>query len=253
MNPHLPIASVPDPAGLPRRRGGPTDPAHDADLRRGVIATEIARPVAALLTVVFLLLVYAIPLLQAWREKERGETVAFLDLFHHTPTRDHLRQFEDEIEQGSDAKDAVQPSVQEALTRFGRVGNKKAVVGRERWLYYQPGVLHVGGPGFLEAETLRARAAEGLDTGDARHPDPRPAILSFRDALARRGIALVVFPVPDKAALQPRELHGRTGAAGRALPPAQNLDWGRFVAEMTADGVAVFDPTPPALPPGEPA
>ena len=34
-------------------------------------------------------------------------------------------------------------------------------------------------------------------------PDPRPAMLDFATLCARAGSALVLFPVPDKAALQP--------------------------------------------------
>jgi alginate O-acetyltransferase complex protein AlgJ len=60
----------------------------------------------------------------------------------------------------------------------------------------------------------------------------------------------VLFPVPDKAMLQPRELHGRGGAA--EIPIPRNPDWRRFVDEMTAAHVTVFDPSPPALAAGAP-
>jgi alginate O-acetyltransferase complex protein AlgJ len=48
------------------------------------------------------------------------------------------------------------------------------------------------------------------------------------------------------------ELHGRGGLSGGGLPVARNLNWGRFVSEMRARGVAVFDPTPAVLRSGEP-
>ena len=64
------------------------------------------------------------------------------------------------------------------------------------------------------------RIKEALDAGEpAVHPDPRPAMLAFHRALRARGIQLVLFPVPDKATMQPRELHGR-GADAAELPAA---------------------------------
>ena len=67
-----------------------------------------------------------------------------------------------------------------------------------------------------------------------------------------RGIRLVLFPVPDKASLQPRELHGR-GAGAAELPVAANPDFHRFVAEMRAAGRAgVRRRARRAAAPGEP-
>ncbi|HEX2657932.1 MAG TPA: hypothetical protein VHU40_06655, partial [Polyangia bacterium] len=66
----------------------------------------------------------------------------------------------------------------------------------------------------------------------------------FARYLRSRGIALVLFPVPDKASLQPTQLHGR-GGKDPAIP--RNPDSDRFAAEMRAAGVTVFDPTPPSL------
>ena len=76
------------------------------------------------------------------------------------------------------------------------------------------------------------------------HPDPRPAVRQMSQALAARGIRLVLFPVPDKATMQPLQLHGRKPRGGERadrLPAAGNRDFDRFVAEMRAAGVLVFD------------
>jgi hypothetical protein len=219
------------------------------EIVHGIIRTEVARPVAALVTVLFLLGIYGVPLTQLALEKKRGEEPVLLELFRERPTRERLRQFEEDLEQNSYAKDYVQPRMQALLSRFGRVGNKKAVIGKERFLYYVPGITYVSGPGFLDPEqqSLKIRAAE--DAGDrAAHPDPRPAILAFRRALKARGIALIVFPVPDKAMLQPLELHGR------GVPPlevAGNVDTPRFFRELRGAGVELFDPAPAHINAGE--
>jgi alginate O-acetyltransferase complex protein AlgJ len=235
----------PEPSAPPRPgRGGPTDPSHDERLRRGIIHTEVSRPVAALVVAGFLAGIYGIPLSQAIFEKRAadGGDVQLLDLFKHRPTKQSLHQFEDDLEQASYAKAWTQPRLQEVLTKRGRVGNKKAVVGRDGWLYYKPGITYVGGPAFLDEEILDARVRASLDAGDARvSPDPRQAVLAFAGALAKRGIKLVLFPMPDKAMLQPADLHGRASV----LP--KNPDLERFEREMRAAGVAVFDPTPAQL------
>jgi alginate O-acetyltransferase complex protein AlgJ len=73
-------------------------------------------------------------------------------------------------------------------------------------------------------------------------------VLALHGALAARGIRLVLFPVPDKAALAPAELHGRAVVG----PVGSNPHYPRFVAEMRAAGVLVFDPAPALLRAGEP-
>lgn len=236
------VASSPAPARPPS--------AQSMGWGMGGIRTEVSRPVAALLTWSFLLVIVAVPLTQAWLEKKRDESPFVLELFRHAPTRERLREFEEQLEKTSDFKDYVQPRVQALLTRFGRVGNKKATVGQGGFLYYVPGIEHVAGPDFLDPGHIALRERAARDAGSPVHADPRPAIFALQRALAARGIRLVLFPVPDKAMLQPRELHGRGG--GERLPVARNAGWPGFVAELRSRKLTLFDPAPRELPPGEP-
>ncbi len=230
--------------------GGPTDPSHDELLRRGIIRTDIARGVAWLLTGAFVLAIAAVPLSQVYLEHREGDDSPLLDLFRRKPTVENLRQFEKDIEQASYAKSYTQPRLQLLLDRYGRVGNKLAIDGKDGWLYYGPGVRHVGGPGFLQTDVQRSREKDALDSGEsAIHADPRPAILAFNAALAKRGIRLVLMPMPDKAALEASHL--TVGAAPATRP--ENSDFPRFLRELRAQGVAVFDareglPEQPAAP-----
>jgi alginate O-acetyltransferase complex protein AlgJ len=235
------------------QRGGPTDPVHDEELRRGIIHTRIDRGTALGLVAAFLLIIVAAPLTDVLLDLSDEQEPVLMGLFRRAPTRENLKQLEDDLDSNSHLRSWVQPRLQEQLTRFGRVGNQKAVVGRAQdggaWLFYQPGVAYLAGPGFLSDDTIAARANTArIESGTELHPDPRPAILAFARALAARGIALVLFPVPDKAMLAPRELHGRDG--GDTV--ANNPGFPRFLREMAAAGVAVFDLTPAALRPGEP-
>jgi hypothetical protein len=215
-----------------------TDPALDHELRRGVLHTEVARPVAWALVGSFLLAIVALPLGQLYLEQSAEEESPLLDLLRREPTAENLRQVEHDLEEASYAKAFVQPRLQLLLTQLGRVGNRRAVVGRDGWLYYTPGVLHVAGPGFLNPDVQRQRELGERAADEAPiHADPRPAILDFNAALARRGIRLVLMPVPDKAAVEAASLHAR----GRPSRLPDNPDLERFLAELRAGGVAVFD------------
>jgi alginate O-acetyltransferase complex protein AlgJ len=241
------MPSIPHPAP---RRGGPTDPSHDEELRRGILHTDVGRPVAALLVAAFLLAIAAVPIFQVVRDKVAGDDSVLLDLFRHAPTKESIKQFEEDLDKASTPREWVRPRMQALFVRFGGFGNSKAVVGRDGWLFYAPGLTAVGGPGFLDPTIINSRRKAALDAGDAEiFPDPRPAVLDFARYLGRRGIALVLFPVPDKGTLQPYELHGR--ASGLSGPPPVNPDADRFAAEMRAAGVTVFDPTPARLQPGQ--
>src|SRR6478609_5858105 len=110
---------VPEIISVPA--GGPTDPSHDELLRRGILHTQIARPVAWALAAAFVLAIFALPLSQIYLEKRADEESPLLDLFKRAPTAENLHQFEHDIEEASYAKGFVQPRLQELLTRFGRV------------------------------------------------------------------------------------------------------------------------------------
>jgi alginate O-acetyltransferase complex protein AlgJ len=245
-----PVPAPPEPSAAPGAAARP--PADKAvSWGTGEIHTEVSRPVAALLTYGFLLAIAVVPLVQLWLEKSRDEDPFVLELFRHAPTRERLREFEEELAKTSDFKDYVQPRVQELLTRFGRVGNTKGAVGQGGFLYYVPGIEHVSGPDFLDAGRIAQRERSAREAGSPVHADPRPAIFALQRALAQRGIQLVLFPVPDKAMLQPLQLHGR-GDPGKGLEVAHNAGWPQFAAELKARQLTLFHPAPATLAPGEP-
>ncbi len=230
-------------------RGGPTDPSHDEELRRGILHTVVSRRVAGFLVVAFLAIIYSVPASQAVLEQVKGDESVLPDLFRQWPTQESIKQFEEDLDKASYARETVRPRMQYVFTNFGGFGNTKAVIGKDGWLFYQPGVTAVGGPGFLDQALLQSRTKIARDEGGTPlYPDPRPAILDFRAFLADRGIKLVVFPVPDKAGMQPAQLHGRVDNG----KPGRNPDHARLVAELESAGVLVFDPTPARLDPRQP-
>jgi len=186
---------------------------------------------------------------------------------------EEIARIEDAIDERSLLQQTVVPYAQWAETALLGDGNRRALVGRSgpagkgdgaRWLFYRPDVEHVIGRGFLEPEVLRDRLASTPSWRGALHPDPRPALRSFRRQLAARGIELLVVPTPVKPTIEPERLTGRplptAGGPGRALP-LHNPSFEGFVHELesgaAADRVAVFDPAPllvdpiPGQPPAE--
>jgi hypothetical protein len=230
-------------------------------------STEVSRGTAIITTWVFLLLISILPLAQGFLEISSGETPQIFSLFHPLQQawaparaghwslawqalrplfdRRALGRYEKALDQQSIARRFVQPRLQAFLTSWLGVGNEKGIVGRDGWLYYQPGLDYLTGPNFVDERELLVRAKRMVDKeGETEpYPDPRPALLQFQRDLARGGIRLVVFPAPDKAMLQPVQLARRMGGQ-EEIPVPNNRGYRRFVKELQQAGVDVFDPVP---------
>jgi alginate O-acetyltransferase complex protein AlgJ len=213
--------------------------------QRELATTEVSPRVARVMSLAFVALLAAVPLAQAAMELRSQGWVQALDVFTRRPTREALHGYEQALESRSAVKEAVQPRLQQVLTAAVRVGNDRVVIGHDGWLFYQPGLDYVGGPGFLDDALLRVRATRMLDRDRlaAAQPDPRPALRALREDVARAGARLVLVPVPDKAAVEGRRLIGGSGGVG---DQPGNPDWPRFAADMRASGVDVFDVPLPA-------
>jgi len=213
--------------------------------QRELASTEVSPRVARAMSLAFVVLVALVPLAQAAIELRADGWVQALDVFTRRPTRASLHAFEQALESRSAIKQAVQPRLQELLTATAAVGNDRAVPGDGGWLFYQPGIDYVTGPGFLDPDLLRIRAARMLDRDrvDDAQPDPRPALRALHDDLTREGIRLVLVPVPDKAAVEGRYLGRASDTTTRVV---SNPDSPRFAADMRAAGLDVFDVPPPS-------
>ena len=188
-------------------RGAPLNESEERS-QRELASTEVSPRVARAMSLAFVVLVALVPLAQAAIELRADGWVQALDVFTRRPTRASLHAFEQALESRSAVKQAVQPRLQELLTATAAVGNDRAVPGDSGWLFYQPGLDYVTGPGFLDPALLRIRATRMLDRDRVAEaqPDPRPALRALHDDLARAGIRLVLVPVPDKAAVEGRRL-----------------------------------------------
>ncbi len=148
------------------------------------------------LVLVFLAIIAGIPTSQALLEVWRGESPQALEIFEEKPTAANLRAYEHRLEEAAWASAQLRPWVQYAQLEWFRDGGRKALVGRDGWLFYRPGFdATVGRPESLPGQS-------GVE-------DPLPAILAFRDELAARGIALVLMPAPNKESIYPDQLTRR--------------------------------------------
>ena len=151
-----------------------------------------------------------------------------------------IKQYEDRLEEESWLSRWVLPSAQMVLSRVFGVGNEKVYVGGTDWLFYRPEIQYLTGPGFLAPRQLALRAASGNAWTPPPQPDPVQAIVQFRDQLAKRGIDLILLPVPSKASVH-AEHFAHVFAQGPLI--LHNRSYKAFIRAMEAKGIRVFDPT----------
>ena len=141
----------------------------------------------------FLAIIYGVPLSQAGLEIYRGGRPQAIDLFTTIPTTENLRAFEKDLERSSVYAQQVRPWMQYLTYLTLRNPGEKAILGRDGWLFYKPDVQYL-----VEQEPKES-------------DDPVTAILAFREELARRGIRLMVIPMPGKPSVYPEKLTRRSG------------------------------------------
>ena len=217
--------------------------------------TEVSRPVALTLAAVFVTTIAAVPITQAWLDhsvlrvapdttatgatRVDGPSPIARVINGNRQVLAAIQRFTDRLDTDSLLARHLRPAVQSLLTQRLGSGNERVYTGRDDWLYYATDVQHVVGRGFLDTGQLARRAASGDSLSEAAAPDPRPALLAFNDALARRGITLVLLPTPVKPSIHPQQLGVRA-----SLAPVRNVSFAQFAEEMRAAGVLLFDPAP---------
>jgi hypothetical protein len=177
------------------------------------------------LTLSFLVLIFTVPLTQASIEMYQGQLPVALDLFTRTPTSENLRATERQVEDSSWFSQKLRPWMQylwfETLANPG----EKAVQGRDGWLFYEPDVRYLVEP-YPPGQT-RAQADE----------DPISAIVAFQEQLSRRGIHLMVIPMPGKPSIYPDKLTLRL-ASTRETFPSHTLG---LIGKLREVGIEVID------------
>jgi hypothetical protein len=149
-----------------------------------------------------------------------------------------VKIYEKALEDNSFLAHATLPHTQALTAEFLGLGNEEVYLGRDGWVFYQPEVGYLSGPGFLDPAFQRARARKG-HVGEEQQPDPVKAIVQFRDQLEQRGIHLIIMPAPVKPMIEPEELSSRYHAP---LPiPLQNPSYTAFLQKLKDANVDVLD------------
>jgi lysophospholipase L1-like esterase len=167
-------------------------------------------------------LIASVACLQTSIELVRRESPGALELFHQPLTASQLRSYERQLEERSVVGRALRPWFQFAQFAWLRDGGEKVLFGREDWLFYKPGCDDMLAPPDLTGQ---------------RAKDAAEAIIAWRDALADRGIKLLVMPAPNKESVYPDQLTRRIPQAkGVQSPTTQDL-----LRRLQAANVEVVD------------
>lgn len=179
-----------------------------------------------LLIAIFLAMLVSVPLVQTIAEARRGMRPTVLDVLIQAPTPANLRAFEQQLEKDSVAAHTLRPWMQAARFFALRDAGEKVLTGRDGWLFFQPGV---------NALTQRRRPDESSAA------DALAAVTHFRDALAARGIRLVVVPVPNKESIYPDRLTSRANPPDAVLSNVAGSDTHAFLAGCESAGIECLD------------
>ncbi len=235
-----------------------TRPTREKQALREVGRTVVRPWVARLLAAAFLLTVGTVPALElagvagaggigvtdGLASRAAGGLIRGRPLAANRLLLEEISRLESALEERSVLQKTVVPYAQWLETALLGDGNRQALPGRparEGWLFYRPDVEHLLGPGFLRPDALEARVAETPSWVEPPHPDPRPALRAFRRRLADRGIELLVVPTPVKPTVHPERFAGRAAAFAGEVP-LRNPSTARWIRDLEAAGIAVFDP-----------
>ena len=155
------------------------------------------------------------------------------------PSGESISAFETTLKENSILTKSLLSPTQGVMTGVLGVGNEKAFVCVNGWLFYRPDVEYLTNGPFLAPETLKLRS-HGIS---AIQPNPIKAISDFNDQLKGRGIELIVVPVSTKPMIYPEMLTGQ----GESTSALENASFKPFVQKLSNLGIKVFDPTPTLL------
>jgi hypothetical protein len=183
----------------------------------------VPRIVHVFVAVGFLATIGSAALIQTIAELHQGQSLSALEVFRQTPSVENLRTYERNLEETSVVAKCVRPWAHYARFCLLADAGEKALVGRDGWFFYRPGV------DYLVQQSTAPRATESQN--------PLPAITSFRDQLAARGIRLLVLPVPNKESVYPEMLSNRAKDAGVVVCRQTS----ELLEQLRTEGIEVID------------
>jgi len=226
--------------------------------------TQISRGTGWLLTLAFLLTIFAVPLIQALFEVKEGRVVlggaldaarelptwqqvksvrSWQDAWALVPHADRFKTHEEKLEDDSVVAQWLLPRASSMLLRAG-VGNEQVYLGAtdsngKRWLFHRPDVDYLAERGFNDPATLRQRERTAGE-GASLNVYSILAISDFRRQLEARNIKLVLMPVPVKPMLEAEWL---LPANPPLISNLQNVSYTPWLFSIVDQVVQTFEPT----------
>lgn len=219
--------------------------------REEVGRTSIDSRLALVISLIFAVIVFGVPLFQATGgdsgfntgmrvfggsdAKADNEALGLFDRIKlkNTVILKRINQFERTLEEESFLRKVFLPPLQDVFLRLGQ-GNEKVVAGAEDWLFFRPGIDAIIGQPFLDTEQLGLRKNSHKLWEKEIQPNPVDAIVDFNKQLKGRGITLVVLPVPIKPSV-----HGEKLGADNIAPV--NRSWSELTRKLSQNGVRYLD------------
>ncbi len=137
----------------------------------------------------FLAVIFGIPMTQAVIELYRGNRVQATSLFSYAPSEKNLRLYEKTMEDESWFENNLRPGMQKFLFRTLSDPGEKALVGRDQWLFFKPGVEYL-----FQSDQPKQGALDSIGFAPAKEGTAGQsvinAIIQFRDQLKERNIIL---------------------------------------------------------------
>jgi alginate O-acetyltransferase complex protein AlgJ len=121
-------------------------------------------------------------------------------------------------------------------------GSKKAVFGRDGWLFTWGEVRYLKAGSYTGENAIHANRH-----APPEYADPVPAIIDFHQQLRDRGIELYFVPVPVRPVIYPESVLGPEPFAQRDTIPNLHPPLQELLTTLRESGVQVFDVTPAFL------
>ncbi len=144
----------------------------------------------------------------------------------------YLRAYENEMEETSVAANTVRPYMQFYRYWLLHDVGEKAVLGKDKWLFYKPGVDYLVKPYIRDQRSIK------VDPNNKPITDnPINAIAQFENELNEHGVELLVVIVPGKPSVYPDKLH----SAYDTSDVCNFAHTKKTIGQLRENGIAVVD------------
>ena len=135
-----------------------------------------------------------------------------------------FKSYEDALEDDSFIALSALPHAQALTAEFLGLGNEQVYLGRKGWLFYEPDVAYLTGPGFLEHVVAAKSAPQHRGKWEDDPAGPEKGNHRISRSAAGRGIRLILMPIPVKPMIEP-EFLSRAYDNVVANPTAKSILW----------------------------